>query len=205
MKRITKLLSVLLLGLGIFALSSCEAMNEVMKSTYDTWYLKTIELNSKSSSTPIAFDCYLIYSEEGLSSSKIRKDSLFDNQGKLVSSIQPGLTAILIPAAGSNETLVAEILSEATSSCYFVKNWANDDEFNSDTSTGFKMGASMWTTIALFGNLEEDAMPECIKNTAKGSQYTLLSKDALSKENLTNLITQILVQAAVDKLMEGKE
>ncbi len=205
MKRITKLLSVLLLGLGIFALSSCEAMNEVMKTTYDTWYLKTIELNSSSSSTPIAFDCYLIYSEEGLSSSKIRQNSLFDNQGELVSSIQPGLTAILIPAAGSDTNLVAKILSEATSSCYFVKNWADNDAFNSDTSTGFKMSASMWTTIALFGNLEEDAMPECIKNTAKGSQYTLLSKDALSAENLTNLITQILVQAAVDKLMEGKE
>lgn len=205
MKRITKLLSVLLLGLGIFALSSCEAMNEVMKSTYDTWYLKTIELNSSSSSTPIAFDCYLIYSEEGLSSSKIRKDSLFNNQGELVSSIQPGLTAILIPAAGSDENLVAEILSEATSSCYFVKHWADNDSFNSDTSTGFKMGASMWTTIALFGNLEEDAMPDCIKNTAAGSKYTLLSKDALSAENITNLITQILVQAAVDKLMEGKE
>ena len=155
-----KIFSGLMILLCGFIFMGCEELAEEI-DCYDKWYEYDVDYQVGSGS--VELECYLIYTTDDYSNSKIKADINFT----------PGLNLVVIPDAEADSDLVNMLIDNFSAGSYVFKSWSSDENLDEeDSKLKFKMSKAKWAAIYLKMKSSEkfdsrdDTPPDALKKSS---------------------------------------
>lgn len=167
MKKIISIISAVLLIASASVFTACTQEEDVSAPT-ETWVQKDYTYKTETGVSQLT--CYFMFTEKGYTNSKLLntpEDSRLNTSS--ATTIKPGLTVVVVPAASSTGAVTGTIAAELSSNKFICKTFPlkaqaiADDGTEATDGYSFEMSSAKWN-VFYYANIASFMKNDQLKN-----------------------------------------